>query len=209
MLKIRLNLRNVATIVACLAASMMFTSSLQAQEKDNDFGVFANVGGFALMGPTIGAEYTVGNKFIFEASIRLPKMGGIMVAITDFEGAYWTELKKGYGIGINVKRFVPRGKGGWYYGPFLDYGYLEYYYMFSRSGDYHYRYPCMYPFGFGGNVGYKYQFPLGLYFRAGAYLGGMFSGEIKYYDSSDNVVNTEKSLFYPYANLDICIGFRF
>ena len=216
MLKVRLNLRNVATIVTCLAASMMFTFSLQAQEKDNNFGVFANVGGFALMGPTIGAEFTLGNKFIFEAAYRLPKMGGIMTAITDFDGIDGTtEIEKGYGVGLSVKRFFPRHNGGWYSGLCVDFGYLEYRYHIPyidpwghRTGNLG-RYPCMNPFAFGGNAGYKFQLPSGLYFRAGAYLGVTLSGEINYYDDSDHIVSTEKSLIYPFANLDISIGFRF
>lgn len=191
--------------------------SAYAQEKENYFGVFANVGGAALMGPSIGVEYTLNNRFIFEASYRIPAWGAIMTTITDFNNAVEGYTKAGgYGINAGVKRFFPRGNGGWYCGLFIDYGYLEYTYRVpyinpwgNRDGT-EGRYMTSHPLGFGGNVGYKFQLTERIYLRAGAYLGAMITGEQNYYDNSDDsLVYREDSALYPYANLDISIGFRF
>ena len=143
-----------------------------------------------------------------------------MPLVAGFERAIdgTTKVYKGYGIAASGKLFLPRNNGGWYIGVFFDYGYLEYEYrvmdvyvdpwgsrQYNREG----RWTHMNPLGFGSNVGYKYQMPSGLYFRTGAYLGVMLTGKMKTWYNATTLLYEEDSAIYPFANLDLSIGFRF
>ncbi len=201
--------RILATILFCSTVTIS-----NAQQKDNSLGIFANVGGFALVGPTIGVEGTLGGRFIIEGYYRAASLGAVMTSITDFPRAVegTTKVDKGNGAGAAFKLYYPKGNGGWYAGVFADYMHLMYTYMYIddwESGSRSPRWANMNGIGFGANAGYKYTFAFGVYLRAGLYVGGMKMGRTTYYDGGDNVVSTEKGAFYPYINPDISVGFRF
>jgi hypothetical protein len=161
------------------------------------FGIYANPVGFLVLGPMVGAEFTIG-YFSAEFNVRFPTMGILMPIIHDIE--YGNKITNGIGIGGGLKFFLPGPIGGFYVGPFVEFGnYIADYNDNSGYSDVKTTVVC-------ANIGYRFVTDIGFYFRLGAYLG-IANAESEWNPKVGDKRTTNYTSFI--GLLDASIGFQF
>ena len=171
------------------------TQSYAIDPQKPTFGIYANPIGFATFGPMIGAELTAG-KLIAELNFRFPSMGLLMPIVDDCE-----KLTGGIGIGVGLKFYNARPKGGLYVGGLLEYNNYK---TSETDGGY----SEVAAIAFGANIGYKFAFSSGLYLRTGGYLGSNFNTKYHQYNRSGSMDDWTGSV-YLFGLVDLAIGINF
>ena len=173
-----------------------------AHRKNYYTGIFADLGGFILDGPRVGAELTFARHVIVEPYVRFPSLGfitGYYHMHLAFEYTNTASNLGGIGFGLGAKYFTGWKNGGIYAGPIFEYWTMKYVHNCEVCVDRHFKGSGV----IGGlNLGYKFQFSSGLYLRAGGIFG--FNKD-KYYE--EGVYHSAYSEFY--YSLDLGVGFNF
>jgi len=162
-------------------SQMAPTNEIRGPHRKNFYaGFYFNpMSALVLYGASMGAELTIGRKFIIDPYVRFPKLS-LLYGLDNING--------GLGLGIAPKFFTGGRKGGFYVGPNFEYLKINNYEYLGVS--YINRHAFL-----GVNLGGKVQFSSGYYMRFGGTLGAR--------------TNLDYDDIYPFINLDLCFGFSF
>ena len=167
-----------------------------AHGKNFYTGIYLNPLGFVLVGPVLGAELTFKRHLIVDGHLRFFPAGLLTGLVS--EGESGVSNIKGIGIGIDVKYFTGKPRGGFYAGPSFEYYKLSY---DCRNGKDHWEGNGIFV---AATLGYKFQYSSGFYIRAGGSLGISYDFTSSYLDGKD--LSGEIGGYYA---AEFCIGFAF
>lgn len=182
------------------------------QKKANEiyFGFYADPLGFVTFGPRVGIELTLQSSLV-TSWFRFSKLGALMYVVTsDTEEGDFTEAIDGGAVGFEYAYFIKKEKGGFYFGPLLEYGWTTCYFEQGNNDEW---VKYLNYIDFGVNGGYKFKFTSGFFFKAGGAFGAAFSFVNEWQYASNYYDDTEiHDLGHgvsPFGYLEFALGVEF
>jgi len=150
-------------------ARLASTNEIRGPHRKNFYtGFYFNpMSALAMYGASMGAELTIGRKFIIDPYVRFPKLSLLY---------YLNNRDVGLGLGIAPKYFTGGRKGGFYVGPNFEYMKLNSTFITRLAF-------------LGVNLGGKVQFSSGYYMRFGGTLGARTN--LDYANDTDAFINLD------------------
>ncbi|MBN2521787.1 MAG: hypothetical protein JXB24_00855 [Bacteroidales bacterium] len=174
--------------------------------KPFKIGLYAEPLGFLQFGPKIGVEMTIISRIVIDHHVRFSSEGLIMPLVLEEEEGKPDDLE-GMAFCIGFKYLNPSQIGGFYIGILGEIGKTRT--LFDKDGEEEWRGEAL-QLGSYVSLGYKFEFPSGIFIRTGGQLGivSIFVNEW-YYTSDTTTVFEEDPLIIPGGMLEVCLGIQF